>query len=245
MDERAGQVEPLEWVDDADDLETAAADGAAETGSDDVEATRAEIEQTRAEMADTIEAIKEKLSPDRLVAQAKETVRDATVGRAQDAVSNAVDTAREAVSNVGGTAREAGSTVIETIQRNPMPAALAAIGIGWLYMNVRRQNERQEWARRDAAPRYTGAYSYAGGEGQAAGPYTFHPASSYSPTMAEQPSVAPSSLAAGVRTGGAYEAPRRIEVRRDGSSDGVSGLVESNQANPLRAAIAAPASDGW
>lgn len=45
-----------------------------------IEQTRAEIESTRAEMHDTIDAIQAKLSPDNLKQQAKDTVRDATIG---------------------------------------------------------------------------------------------------------------------------------------------------------------------
>ncbi len=42
---------------------------------------RAEIEDTRAEMSDTIDAIQERLSPGRFLSHAKETVKDATLGR--------------------------------------------------------------------------------------------------------------------------------------------------------------------
>jgi len=41
-----------------------------------VEVTRAQIEQTRSGMSDTIEAIKDKLNPQMLMTQAKETVTD-------------------------------------------------------------------------------------------------------------------------------------------------------------------------
>ena len=42
---------------------------------------RVQIEQTRAEMSDTIDAIQTRLSPARAIADAKDSVRDATVGR--------------------------------------------------------------------------------------------------------------------------------------------------------------------
>jgi ElaB/YqjD/DUF883 family membrane-anchored ribosome-binding protein len=98
------------------------------------EELRVEIEETRVEMSGTIDAIQEKLNPDRLkeqvtdaVQQQVETVkgniRDATVGRAE-----------QMVSNVGDSAQRAGSGFVETIKQNPIPAALAALGIGWLWM---------------------------------------------------------------------------------------------------------------
>jgi len=53
---------------------------------------------------------------------AKDAAWDATVGRAENAVST-----------VGETARGAGAIVIETIKQNPIPAALAGLSLYWLY----------------------------------------------------------------------------------------------------------------
>src|SRR5205085_2446988 len=123
--------------------------------------TRDPIEQTRSDMSGTIDAIKEKLSPQTLLQQAKATVHDATIGRAEalasnakEAVSSAVDTAKETVSGVVGSAQHmmssardtvqgAGSSVIETVRENPIPAALAGIGIGWLWMSARSRSAGQ------------------------------------------------------------------------------------------------------
>jgi uncharacterized protein YjbJ (UPF0337 family) len=57
---------------------------------------------------------------------ARTAVREATVGR----VEHMVHDARESVSS-------AGTTVFDTIKANPIPAALAAVGIGWLLMSGR------------------------------------------------------------------------------------------------------------
>jgi len=54
--------------------------------------------------------------------EAKDAAWDATVGRAEDAVSTA-----------GETARGVGSIVIETIKQHPIPAALAGLSLFWLY----------------------------------------------------------------------------------------------------------------
>jgi ElaB/YqjD/DUF883 family membrane-anchored ribosome-binding protein len=129
MGERASDIAPLDPI----------GDGELEADEQDVAATRAQIEQTRSELTETIDAIKEKLNPDRLVQQAKETVREATVGRAQEAMSQAMDTARETVGSAVDTARDAGSTVMDTIRQNPVPYAMVGIGLGWLWMESRRR----------------------------------------------------------------------------------------------------------
>jgi ElaB/YqjD/DUF883 family membrane-anchored ribosome-binding protein len=105
-----------------DDTDTATD---AET-SDDTGQIRDDIEETRAQMGQTIDEIQERLSPQRLVNQAKDTVREATVGRAEQMVSDATDTAKSA-----------GQGFLATIRENPIPAALAGIGLGWLIYKSR------------------------------------------------------------------------------------------------------------
>lgn len=95
---------------------------------DETEATRAEIEQTRAGMSETVNAIQEKLSPQNLATQAKDTVREATVGKAEQMISNA-----------GEQAKGTGFTIMDTIRQNPLPAALMGIGLGWMFMSGRNQ----------------------------------------------------------------------------------------------------------
>jgi ElaB/YqjD/DUF883 family membrane-anchored ribosome-binding protein len=87
-----------------------------------IERSRAEIERTRADMGETVDAIQGRLSPENLKEQAKDRVREATVGRAQ----------------------EAGSTVVETIRENPLPTILTTIGLSWLFMSARRQSSAQQ-----------------------------------------------------------------------------------------------------
>ena len=90
---------------------------AAQTG-----AIRDEIAETRVEMSGTLDAIGQKLDPGYLVSQAKENVREATIGRVEEAVSTASDRARGL-----------GEEMIDTIKRNPLAAALAGIGLAWLW----------------------------------------------------------------------------------------------------------------
>ena len=145
---------------------SAVASPPAQDNAEDVETARAQIEETRAEMSETVDAIKEKLSPAHLVQEAKETVREATIGRAEEAVSHAVDSAKETVSHavdsaketVGGAvdsakemvsqtghkARGAGSTIVRGIKEHPLLAAVAAISLAGLYLAFRRQRNKTQ-----------------------------------------------------------------------------------------------------
>lgn len=79
---------------------------------------RDEIEETRAEMSGTIDEIQARLSPRRLMDEAKETVREAAVGKVRDVMNSASDSA-------GG--------IIDRVKENPLPAALIGIGAWWLF----------------------------------------------------------------------------------------------------------------
>jgi ElaB/YqjD/DUF883 family membrane-anchored ribosome-binding protein len=104
----------------------------ADETDEEVEVIATEIEQTRDEMTGTVQAIGDRLDPANIVQDAKETVREATVGRVEQMTSSAMETASDT-----------GSGVLETIRRNPLPAAMAAIGIGLLVMN--RSNGRSSY----------------------------------------------------------------------------------------------------
>jgi len=117
-------------------------------GTGDTEQIREEIEQTRAELSDTINAIQAKLDPEVLKEQAMDTVeqaRERVMETVRESTHHAIDTAREAtigraedfVYDAGDTVKGVGMTVVETIRENPIPAALAALGIGWLLMEGR------------------------------------------------------------------------------------------------------------
>lgn len=93
-----------------------------------IEHTRAEIERTRADMSETVDAIQDRLSPESLKEQAKDRVKEATVGRAQ----------------------EAGSGIVGAIRQNPLPAALTGIGLGWLLVNARKQSAERPHYRGEA-----------------------------------------------------------------------------------------------
>lgn len=138
MGERSDEISYRDSSDDGTFERDTDADRTDETAE-----IRSNIEQTRAEMSGTIEAIQERLNPQHLKEQvqdqvreqfeeAKATVRDATIGKAEAMVRSA-----------GETVTEARSTIMDTIRQNPLPAALVGIGLGWLFMNSRSSSSRR------------------------------------------------------------------------------------------------------
>ena len=96
--------------------------------AEDPQQIRADMAQTRAEMSETIDAIQAKLSPQHLMQEAKDTVRDATVGKVKDMMTSATDKAADFAEDVQGGALEA----VDYVKQNPIPAALIGAGIAWL-----------------------------------------------------------------------------------------------------------------
>ena len=110
-----------------------AADEAVDTS--DPDAIRANIERTRAEMSNKIDEIQDRLAPSNLAEQAKDAVREATIGRVEGMWQSA-----------GDNVEYARQSMFETVRTNPIPAAMVGIGLGWLLMNRRSAPQ----------PRYSG-----------------------------------------------------------------------------------------
>lgn len=104
------------------------------SGEESPEELRQAIEQTRAEMGETIDAIQAQLSPEHLKEQAKEQVREATIGRAEAAVGRAQETAEKLVGHAPDSARRARSAVIEMVKRYPIPTGLLGFLLSWLVL---------------------------------------------------------------------------------------------------------------
>jgi len=126
-----------------------------ETSTDDVETTddeqevarkAAEIEATREEMTDTVVAIGDRLDPANIVQDAKQTVRDATVGKVDDMAQQVGST----ISDVGQAAQTASGGLMQTIRENPIPAAMAAVGIGWLVTHRSSGSSTSGWSSADS-----------------------------------------------------------------------------------------------
>lgn len=101
---------------------------------------RADIEQTRSRMSQRVDEIQEQLSPENLKQQARSTVREL------------VDEGTAAISGYfQGNSGEMGRNLATTIKRNPLPAALIGLGIGWLLVEGMSSDDhsysgsRREW----------------------------------------------------------------------------------------------------
>lgn len=147
MGEATDKIRTSDWDNDrttsTDDSYTATASGSAEDTTDDTEQIRAEIEDTRAEMSQTINEIQERLSPDHLMGQVKETVREATIGkveRVMEQISEATEPARQAMGRAGTAIAETGKTVGQSMWKNPIPVALIGLGVGLLVMRRYRSD---------------------------------------------------------------------------------------------------------
>ncbi len=86
-----------------------------------LEALRAEIAAERMETRATLEAIQVQLTPAHLKSQAREKVRDVTVGKAQHMAHSA-----------GYKAKHMGSSLWDTLKENWVPTALIGVGAAWL-----------------------------------------------------------------------------------------------------------------
>src|SRR5947207_3362258 len=88
---------------------------------------RSDIDATRARMGDTLEELGTRLNPQRLKQQAKDKVREATIGRGQTMAQTTMDKATGA-----------GRKRPDIVPEHPIPAAIIAAGISWLVWNSRR-----------------------------------------------------------------------------------------------------------
>jgi len=116
---------------------------------------REEIAQTRVDMAETIEAIQDRLTPSHLVAQAGETVRNATTEK----VKQMANTAGQAVDEVMD------SSFVQTVRSNPIPAAMIGIGAAWLLIRGRSETNRYSRSRDYSRYRSSNAYGSGGAYG--------------------------------------------------------------------------------
>lgn len=145
MDEGTTKMSTANWDEDrttsTQDNDSYIASGAADDNDDNTEQIRAEIEDTRAEMSQTINEIQERLSPENIVGQVKETVREATIGKVERAMervgetlSDVTEPALEYMGRAGTTIKETGRSVGNSIWKNPIPVALIGLGVGMLCM---------------------------------------------------------------------------------------------------------------
>jgi hypothetical protein len=103
-------------------MQDSASGGAAPSSSPATREIRSHIEQTRAEMSETIDAIQARLSPSRLMTDAKQTAKAATVGRVKRfaAKTNGALGGRE------GRSFDA-KRLLEVVRSNPIPLTMVGL----------------------------------------------------------------------------------------------------------------------
>jgi hypothetical protein len=105
------------------------------------------MERTRAEMSQTIDAIQERLSPARIMSEAKQSVKDATVSRVKRLAATmtiSADTDRPFD----------GKRVAHAVRTNPLPFAIAGVAAAALMARalIRSRGRSRLNSQRSAAP---------------------------------------------------------------------------------------------
>lgn len=110
---------------------------------------REQIDDTRAHMSDTVNALQDRLQPERLVSDARGAIRDAVAQRARSAADAAIDVAHR----VNDGAIESVATAWERAKANPWSASAVAIGsagaLAWLLSRSTRMRSHMTDGRRD------------------------------------------------------------------------------------------------
>jgi hypothetical protein len=106
--------------------------------SNDPRAIRAEIHETRERISQDLDEIGERLNPWYVKEDIKEGIREATIGRVEEMARQVTDRFDDVSHGLTGAIRE-----------NPIPAAMAGIGLALLFMN--RKGSAVNQARRGAS----------------------------------------------------------------------------------------------
>jgi len=89
---------------------------------------RDQIERTREDLGRTIDELQDRLSPQHVMQQAKDTVHEATVGRVKHMVASAGEVAEQ----VAGHAQDGSRALVHEAREHPVTAALLGAGVAWL-----------------------------------------------------------------------------------------------------------------
>jgi ElaB/YqjD/DUF883 family membrane-anchored ribosome-binding protein len=138
----------------SDEVMGRARDEALPETPEDTARIRSEIARTREDMSETIGAIQDRLSPRNLASQAKESVKEATVGR----VKQAARTVSDSASGLAVSTREAAADVADSVRHNPWPALLIGAGTAWWFIDRSRQSSRRTVVDYDHDDGTTGYY---------------------------------------------------------------------------------------
>lgn len=114
----------------------------AQGGRDETAEIKHEIERARIEMSETLGEIQERLRPDHLIQQAKDTVTEAATGK----VRNIMNSAGETATMVADQTKYAGRTVADYVRLHPVQMALVAGGVTWWLLRGRDRSGEWEGA---------------------------------------------------------------------------------------------------
>jgi ElaB/YqjD/DUF883 family membrane-anchored ribosome-binding protein len=134
---KASQLAPFDSRSARDAREPLAQGGRNETAE-----IKSEIERTRIEMSETLGEIQERLRPDHLIQQAKDTVTEAATGK----VRNIMHSAGETATMVADQTKYAGRTVADYVRIHPVQMALVAGGVAWWLLRGRDRSDDWEGA---------------------------------------------------------------------------------------------------
>src|SRR5215211_6635801 len=121
----------------------------------DPDAIRADIQQTRDRISNDLDEIGERLNPHHIKEDIKDGIREATIGRVE-----------EMAQEVGDKLNDVSYGFVGAIRENPLPAAMAGIGLAWLFMS-RKSGGSDQYTTGSSRPRQN--FSGAGGQNEYAG----------------------------------------------------------------------------
>jgi hypothetical protein len=117
---------------------------------------RSQIEQTRAKMSETIDAIQNRLSPRRLMTDAKEKVKDATIGRVKDLINRSGEFGNDGRTSFGA------ERAIQVVKSNPMPTALLGAAVAVLTVGAWMRSRNGTSGTADIRDTYAGHATWRG-----------------------------------------------------------------------------------
>lgn len=108
-----------------------------------------DIEGTRRDLAADLDALNERVNPQRMVERRKQAARG-SMSRMRDRVMGTSQDARHRVGSAGDSVTDSASSAAQTIESrtegNPLAAGLIAFGAGWLVSSIIPASEREAQA---------------------------------------------------------------------------------------------------